>query len=368
MLGKSMALFRGIFFVVTTLMVACSHDMATQEANDPLPDIDLLSPEETFVDDVLVPEEDLAPDIDATHSTKVLCTGQMNCAAVQSFMECPEVGEAFFGQDGQYAAQGMCTKREYAVTEEIVVDTYTGLMWQRILPPTYDGCAGGVPEGSLCSWQEASDYCHGLSLDGRDDWRLPTTGELEILVNYGRYNPSIDTTAFPDSSQELFWTASVDLNDEGLSWYVNFRHGYVYRSDKKNNYHARCVCGSGMGHKPLFSELIIQGEEIVIDDLTGMMWTKKYWDSTWEEALRYCELINYATFRDWRLPNINELKTLIERETAAPASLFPGMPRNSFWSSTTYPAAYYLSMHVDMMTGDVYGEFKGNVHFVRCVR
>ena len=57
---------------------------------------------------------------------------------------------------------------------------------------------------------------------------------------------------------------------------------------------------------------------------------------TWEEALTYCETLDYAEESDWRLPNINELKTLINYSKVYPSSDFPNMQSMiTLWSSTT---------------------------------
>ncbi|MEK6545234.1 MAG: DUF1566 domain-containing protein [Nitrospinota bacterium] len=42
--------------------------------------------------------------------------------------------------------------------------------------------------------ESAITYCEGLSLGGYNDWRLPSDMELMSIVNYGMYNPSINTT------------------------------------------------------------------------------------------------------------------------------------------------------------------------------
>ena len=68
------------------------------------------------------------------------------------------------------------------------------------------------------------------------------------------------------------------------------------------------------------------GDETAKDNLTGLIWTKNAnapgpsacgpgtW-KTWQVALDYVACLNtnqYLGFNDWRLPNINELESLVD--------------------------------------------------------
>lgn len=61
-----------------------------------------------------------------------------------------------------------------------VTDTVTGLTWQQ------------ADDGVYRNWEQALSYCEDLGLGGKDDWRLPNALELQSLVDYSRYDPSID--------------------------------------------------------------------------------------------------------------------------------------------------------------------------------
>ena len=84
------------------------------------------------------------------------------------------------------------------------------------------------------------------------------------------------------------------------------------------------------------------------DNLTGLMWTKNanlpggY--KTWQEALDYCNNLTLDGYSDWRLPNVNELESLINANEANSATWlnaqgFTIEQADGYWSSTTY--AYY---------------------------
>ncbi len=90
-------------------------------------------------------------------------------------------------------------------------------------------------------------------------------------------------------------------------------------------------------------------DETVTDNLTGLIWTKNAnlpgAPTTWQQALDYVAGMNqgiYPNFghTDWRLPNINELDSLVDAEKTI--MILPGgnpfvnVQNGGYWSSTTY--------------------------------
>jgi hypothetical protein len=100
------------------------------------------------------------------------------------------------------------------------------------------------------------------------------------------------------------------------------------------------------------------------DRLTGLMWDKNgnrpNIGKTWQEALNYVAGINSSAsglcgFHDWRLPNLNELQTLVNSEIGnndawLAAQGFSNVSMYGYWSSTTDTRldfryyAWYLDM------------------------
>jgi hypothetical protein len=99
-----------------------------------------------------------------------------------------------------------------------VTDTATGLMWQQ-----------GTVSGK--TWQEALAYAETLTLADYDDWRLPNITELQSIVDYGRYNPTIDTTAFPGTLSSRYWSSSTAASSNGNAGCVNFSNGDISNSN-----------------------------------------------------------------------------------------------------------------------------------------
>ncbi len=163
-----------------------------------------------------------------------ICTGQTNCYNASSSMTCPGSSSAdFFGQDAQYAAQGVCTPQSFTVqtisSQKVVLDNNTGLMWQQTIPT------------STYTWANAVSYCENLEYAGYTDWRLPTPKELQTIVDNSKYNPAIDTSYFPGTPSSNFWSSSTYVTGTGHAWRVNFDNGHVDGSSKASDYNVRCV-------------------------------------------------------------------------------------------------------------------------------
>jgi len=310
------------------------------------------------------------------------CTGQKTCMNDDYEIDCPSVGEDFSGQDAQYAKLGYCIPKSFTISgnapERIVSDNNTGLHWQQILPELYYGCTGEDMEGKKCKWQEAVNYCNDLNYGGYNDWRLPTVEELETIVDYGKLYPAVDEAYFPNAPLKGFWSYSSMVGFADNAWYVDLADGDTWGDAKSSEYGVRCVRGSVLLTEHSFSEVEINDETIVIDSATNFQWTKDYSSEykTWKEALSYCENLYFGGYSDWRLPNINELKTLINRNKYNAASDFPDMPLSEpFWSSSpcVYSIAYAWDIHIysgyvrmGSMTNEDY--IDGSGRYAICVR
>jgi hypothetical protein len=118
---------------------------------------------------------------------------------------------------------------QYSLEDEVVTDERTRLVWQRVAASTQH------------TWVEAIAYCKALEVAG-GGWRLPALKELLTLVDPRRRDPAIDTTAFPDTPESVFWTASPFLDETQQAFQIDFRDGSSQKfGSVEDRHHARCV-------------------------------------------------------------------------------------------------------------------------------
>jgi len=125
---------------------------------------------------------------------------------------------------------------------------------------------------------------------------------------------------------------------------------------------------------------IDQGDGAVKDIQTGLVWKKCMEGKSggdcsqgtissfnWEQALQLAE-----SEPDWRLPNIKELLSIVERQCVSPAINLQVFPNNlgpyQLWSSS--PVAYYSASawYVHISSGDNNWTYRNDKQQVRLVR
>jgi len=91
---------------------------------------------------------------------------------------------------------------------------------------------------------------------------------------------------------------------------------------------------------------------------------------TWQEAIDYCEALSLDGHDDWRLSNINELKSIVDQTKMNPAIVdgFVNTVSSFYWSSTTVLGNEYFVWGVGFFSGDGSWDAKSNSNYVRCVR
>lgn len=253
---------------------------------------------------------------------------------------CPQSGEPFYGQDAQYVLNHQSYTKLDAGGNDLpddapwpwamVRDNVTGLIWE---VKTGDGT---IHDGNiLFTWERAMEF--GTTLNSQNyggycDWRLPTAKELLSIVNRSTY-PQINTSYFPNTKPYKYWASPVTPDIPLYKWVVYFSSGAV-RSTYHNSGHVRAVRG-----EPSTNIFFENNDGTVTDTQTGLMWQQNTAPGTyaWQEALSYCENLTLAGHDDWRLPDINELQSIIDYARYDPAidtAYFPNTMADDYWSST----------------------------------
>ena len=368
-----------------------------EEIEDETPVVDedeiVIADEDEIPDEITDEDEDpIVPEPEKVYS-KVLCTGMAICTGGDgNQILCPKENEDFYGQDAQYASRKGCVAHSYSEIENpeeidiskfqappFIKDDVTGLTWW---------LTGG--EGTYANMKEK---CSEYSGYGEiDDWRLPTPQEVATLSDLGMlYGNKIDPlyfgelysdTSLPQSKSYGYDLILTSVED----YFYSLKYGVLAEFvglDKSVSASGYLMCVSGDEYGKVsdetYSAVTENGQEMIFDSNTNLFWQKEpVKKATWKEALKYCESLDYAGKSDWRLPNKNELLSLVDyskleepeeepvdepelREETAEVSevisSFPGMTADIFWTSTPAPVDYLVWI-ISMQSGFVepYGE------------
>ncbi|MEA2014216.1 MAG: DUF1566 domain-containing protein [Thermodesulfobacteriota bacterium] len=198
-------------------------------------------------------------------------TGQTKCYDNSVEIPCPQQGEAFYGQDAQYAGpvrsytklgQNGTSLPDTATQSDgwiMTRDNVTGLIWEIKTddgsvhdkdnkytwydsnPGTNGGNAGTAGNGT--DTEDFIDALNAENFGGFSDWRLPSIKELSSLVNsdIAYPGPTINTAWFPRTMSSYYWSSTTYASHTDYAWRVNFNYGYVGGIYKSYSYYVRAV-------------------------------------------------------------------------------------------------------------------------------
>lgn len=329
----------------------------------------------------------------------VLRTGQKHCwDSDGQLMPC-----AGTGQDGDIqAGLPIPVPRFTDNNNGTVTDNLTGLTWLRNA-----NLFGEV------TWDDALAKANGLAAgigglnDGSaaGDWRLPNVNEFQSLLDLDNTSgPAIaPDSPFFNLVPSNYWTATSVALAPPLGWFValavgppvfdlkiNFMRMWPVKGGRQQARIAqtgqnKCFSSSfdpnkmvipckGTGQDadiqagipfpdPRFTD---NNNGTVTDNLTGLIWLKNanaFGTQAWSDALEVCYslssgnagLSDNSKTGDWRLPNLFELRSLMDYSQFDPA-LTSGHPfinviPSLYWSSTTVPSAPNLARFVFVGVG-----------------
>jgi len=129
----------------------------------------------------------------------------------------------------------------------------------------------------------------------------------------------------------------------------------------------------------------LNSDGTTVDNTTGLMWMRcslgQKWDGntcsgtaktfSWAEGLKVAAGYEFSGYADWRLPNKNELESIVEDRCFSPAinaEVFPATPLAYFWSSSPYAAVSHGAWSVDFVYGTVNASVKSGLMHIRLVR
>lgn len=193
----------------------------------------------------------------------------------------------------------------------------------------------------------------------------------------------------------------TDSYSDYLSWGVTGKDDAYWTCPEKDT-SGNCINDVGIGWDGAGSRFLNKGDNTVVDQLTGLMWTEIAnmgrnanninIPVQWTDAFVSIDHLNDPTnsnslpngcstssevscYTDWRLPNIKELQSLVDYGKLSPAlppgydTAFNDTKTSYYWSSTSNlsnPLASAWAVY--MVSGMVNGQNKGNPCYVWAVR
>lgn len=279
----------------------------------------------------------------------------------------------------------MGTKR-FLENQNTVLDQLTGLEW----------CKDASQSEFPMTWPEAFASVEAMNqsaLYGQKDWRIPNRRELFSLISFTQINPALPAGhPFHKVFTSYYWTSTSCSRLPDQAWYVHLGGARVFKGLKKASYmiwpvrstrpggrtavyqtgQRSCFNEQGtavdcrqtgqdgelqFGHPAPQPRFQVEGE-VVLDRLTGLLWTRKgdlaQGPVAWEEAFEHVAELNKAGLQGrhtWRIPSIRELESLVHLETHSPA-LPPKHPflrvRDHYWSASSshYDQAYAWALYL----------------------
>ena len=117
--------------------------------------------------------------------------------------------------------------------------------------------------------------------------------------------------------------------------------------------------------------IYVDNGDTVTDTATGLEWQQATAGSmNWDTAMQYGDNMTLNGKSDWRLPTIEELRTLVKTGSspAIDTDFFPDTYAAGYWSSTTLPDSPDYAWRI-LFTGGIDGaNIKTYSYYVRCVR
>lgn len=117
-------------------------------------------------------------------------------------------------------------------TLEVVIDEYSGLMWQD----------NAFSAETKQDWETAVEYCEDLELAGYSDWELPSADTLRSIVDYSRYGKAISSKFDNIGGDSIeYWSSSTYSANPAYAWAMFFNDGLDNGYTRANSYYTRCV-------------------------------------------------------------------------------------------------------------------------------
>ena len=285
------------------------------------------------------------------------------------------------GQDGDKQWGAAWPNPRFTVassgTGTVVTDNLTGLVWAGDGgTPTFIGPVSTCTGGTM-NWDAAFAYVACLNANtylGYADWRLPNMNEMRSIANPSQANGAawLNSQGFSNAQDgpsfyvKWYWSSTTNHYETDKAWVGNLNghasflglkslllNVWPVRLGQCASLETQTICLPRSGQttsyvagddgdlqvgvvwpEPRFTLISWASGTVIVDQLTGLMWPQDgnapgpgqcapgVWKS-WQEALQYVACLNannHLDYSDWRLPNVNELKSITHYGQSNPAA------------------------------------------------
>jgi len=193
------------------------------------------------------------------------------------------------------------------------------------------------------------------------EWASSLTGSNVWHSNYSSLGDIQTSNGSTTVSVPMFYRVSVSSNRTQFA-------APVARTGQTNSY----LSGDdGQWLKGVASPVprfsVQTDTNVVLDNLTGLMWSRNANPAGYlnlASAIAYCTNQTWGGYKDWRVPNVKELHSLIDFGKSGPVlssgNLFINVQPDHYWSSTTTPWDGTVGYIVHFGYGRTIHDYKSN--------
>jgi hypothetical protein len=341
-------------------------------------------------------------------------TGQSRCYDYRgAVIPCSKTG-----QDGALKMGVTWPRPRFTVSGGCVTDNLTGLMWAK-----HANLANGQR-----TWAQSLEFAYGLTLCGHSDWRLPNVNELQSIMDRDRSNLALwlNSQGFTNMRSGYYWTSTTQTSSPVRAWVANLWAGHLGANNKNRSNYIWTVrsgqvpktvvlpagrdqqgpavpiqlpqTGQSTCYGPTGSVIPCSGTgqdgelkrgvawpnprfvvsgDCVTDELTGLMWAKNAnlaeGQLNFQGGLDFTAGLSLCGYHDWRLPNIVELESLVNRDRSNSAIFlntqgFTDVQANYYLSSTSQASSPSNVWVINMWAGDLASHGKSHSNCIWPVR